>query len=383
MEIYFDNAATTRLGKAAAEIADRVAREDYGNPSSLHLAGVRAEAAVRTAAEQIAKTLKAEPAELIFTSGGTESDNLAILGTARGRKGYGRHLITSAVEHPAVLEAMRFLEEQDFSVTVLPVDAAGKIALSDLEAAVRKDTILVSLMYVNNEIGTIQPVAAAAELVHRLNPDCYFHTDAVQAYGKFEIYPKRLGIDLLSASSHKIAGPKGVGFLYKNRRVSLKPVSFGGGQQGGLRSGTLNAPGIAGMGEAAREAYSDFPAKRERLLAIKNRILAAALEIPGVSANSAPGMDSAPQIVSLSVDGVRAEVLLHALEAEGIFVSSGSACASNHPGISATLRGIGLPKQLLDATIRLSFSAENTEAEAEHFSEVFRRLVPELRKFRR
>jgi len=160
-------------------------------------------------------------------------------------------------------------------------------------------------------------------------------------------------------------------------------VSFGGGQQGGLRSGTLNAPGIAGMGEAAREAYSDFPAKRERLLAIKDRILAAALEIPGVSANSAPGMDSAPQIVSLSVEGVRAEVLLHALEAEGIFVSSGSACASNHPGISATLRGIGLPKQLLDATIRLSFSAENTEAEAERFSEVFRRLVPELRKFRR
>lgn len=383
MEIYFDNAATTRLSARAAAVADQVAQEVYGNPSSLHLAGVRAEAAVREGAEKIAETLKAESGELIFTSGGTEADNLAILGTARARKGYGRHLITSAVEHPAVLEAMRFLSEQDFSVTILPVDAAGHISLEDLRTALRKDTILVSLMYVNNEIGAIQPVAESAALVHAANPDCYFHVDAVQAYGKFQIYPKRLGIDLLSASGHKIGGPKGVGFLYKNRRVSLKPISFGGGQQGGLRSGTLNAPGIAGMGEAAREAYEDFAGKRERMLTIKNQILSDALRLPGVSANSATGMDSAPQIVSLSVENVRAEVLLHALEAEGIFVSSGSACASNHPGISATLKGIGLPKKLLDATIRVSFSSENTLAEAERFSEVFWRLVPELRKFRR
>ena len=303
MEIYFDNAATTRLSARAAARMERVAREHYGNASSLHLAGLRAEEELKTAAEEIAKTLKAEPRELIFTSGGTESDNLAILGTARSRKGYGRHLITSAVEHPAVLETMRFLEEQR-----------------------RKDTVLVSLMYVNNEIGAIQPIAEAAALIHRLNPDCYFHVDAVQAYGKFEIYPKRLGIDMMSVSSHKIEGPKGVGFLYVNRRVSLKPVSFGGGQQGGLRSGTLNVPGIAGMAEAARAAYEDFEEKRERLLRVKDRILAGAAELPGVRANSAPGMDSAPQIVSLSVEGVRAEVLLHALEAEGVYVSSGSAC---------------------------------------------------------
>ena len=251
MEIYFDNAATTRLSPRAAARMERVAREHYGNASSLHLAGLRAEEELKAAAEEIAKTLKAEPRELIFTSGGTESDNLAILGTARSRKGYGRHLITSAVEHPAVLETMRFLEEQGFRLTVLPVDASGKISLSELEAAIQKDTVLVSLMYVNNEIGAIQPIAEAAALIHRLNPDCYFHVDAVQAYGKFEIYPKRLGIDMMSVSSHKIEGPKGVGFLYVNRRVSIKPASFGGGQQGGLRSGTLNVPGIAGMAEAA------------------------------------------------------------------------------------------------------------------------------------
>ena len=377
MEIYFDNAATTRLSARAAARMERVAREHYGNASSLHLAGLRAEEELKAAAEEIAKTLKAEPRELIFTSGGTESDNLAILGTARSRKGYGRHLITSAVEHPAVLETMRFLEEQGFRLTVLPVDASGKISLSELEAAIRKDTVLVSLMYVNNEIGAIQPIAEAAALIHRLNPECYFHVDAVQAYGKFEIYPKRLGIDMMSVSSHKIEGPKGVGFLYVNRRVSIKPVSFGGGQQGGLRSGT------AGMAEAARAAYEDFEEKRERLLCIKNRILAGATELPGVRANSAPGMDSAPQIVSLSVEGVRAEVLLHALEAEGVYVSSGSACSSNHPGISATLKGIGLPAKLLDATVRLSFSAENTEAEAERFLELFRQLVPKLRQFKR
>ena len=383
MEIYFDNAATTRLSARAAARMERVAREHYGNASSLHLAGLRAEEELKTAAEEIAKTLKAEPRELIFTSGGTESDNLAILGTARSRKGYGRHLITSAVEHPAVLETMRFLEEQGFRLTVLPVDASGKISLSELEAAIRKDTVLVSLMYVNNEIGAIQPIAEAAALVHRLNPDCYFHVDAVQAYGKFEIYPKRLGIDMMSVSSHKIEGPKGVGFLYVNRRVSLKPVSFGGGQQGGLRSGTLNVPGIAGMAEAARAAYEDFEEKRERLLRVKDRILAGAAELPGVRANSAPGMDSAPQIVSLSVEGVRAEVLLHALEAEGVYVSSGSACSSNHPGISATLKGIGLPAKLLDSTVRLSFSAENTEEEAERFLELFRQTVPKLRQFKR
>ena len=227
MEIYFDNAATTRLSARAAARMERVAREHYGNASSLHLAGLRAEEELKAAAEEIAKTLKAEPRELIFTSGGTESDNLAILGTARSRKGYGRHLITSAVEHPAVLETMRFLEEQGFRLTVLPVDDSGKISLSELEAAIRKDTVLVSLMYVNNEIGAIQPIAEAAALIHRLNPDCYFHVDAVQAYGKFEIYPKRLGIDMMSVSSHKIEGPKGVGFLYVNRRVSIKPASFG------------------------------------------------------------------------------------------------------------------------------------------------------------
>ncbi len=383
MEIYFDNSATTRVSERVLAIMEKTMREDYGNPSSKHLMGVRAEKYVRDAAQKIAKTMKVSEKEILFTSGGTESDNLALIGTALAGRRRGRHLITTAVEHPAVYEPLTFLEEMGFEITVLPVDADGHLNLAELEEAIRPDTIAVSTMYVNNEVGAVEPVGEIASVIHRKNPETYYHVDAIQAYGKYRIYPKRLGIDLLSVSGHKLHGPKGVGFLYIDRRVKIRPILFGGGQQGGLRSGTINVPGIAGLGEAAEEVYESFEEKTARMISVKNRILEGVQEIPDVTVNSRPDLLSAPHIASISVKGVRAEVLLHALEERGIYVSSGSACSSHHPGISGTLKGIGLGEELLDATIRVSLCEDNTMEEAEEFLRVLRELVSALRRFTR
>ena len=383
MEIYFDNSATTRVSERVLAIMEKTMREDYGNPSSKHLMGVRAEKYVRDAAQKIAKPMKVSEKEILFTSGGTESDNLALIGTALAGRRRGRHLITTAVEHPAVYEPLTFLEEMGFEITVLPVDADGHLNLAELEEAIRPDTIAVSTMYVNNEVGAVEPVGEIASVIHRKNPETYYHVDAIQAYGKYRIYPKRLGIDLLSVSGHKLHGPKGVGFLYIDRRVKIRPILFGGGQQGGLRSGTINVPGIAGLGEAAEEVYESFEEKTARMISVKNRILEGVQEIPDVTVNSRPDLLSAPHIASISVKGVRAEVLLHALEERGIYVSSGSACSSHHPGISGTLKGIGLGEELLDATIRVSLCEDNTLVEAEEFLRVLRELVSALRRFTR
>ncbi|KAB0576981.1 cysteine desulfurase [Fusobacterium naviforme] len=382
-EIYFDNSATTRVSERVMELVVRTMREDYGNPSAKHSMGVRAERYVREAAERIARTLKVSAKEILFTSGGTESDNMALIGCALANQRAGRHIITTAIEHPAVYEPLLFLEGLGFEVTVLPVDERGHISPAQLKEALREDTILVSVMYVNNEIGAVEPVQELAGLVHERKPAALFHVDAIQGYGKYRIYPKRLGIDLLSVSGHKLHAPKGVGFLYIDSRVKIRPLLYGGGQQGGLRSGTINVPGIAGLGEAAVEAYEDFDEKITHMRALKDRITDAMLALPGVSVNSGRGEEGAPHIVSISVEDVRAEVLLHALEERGIYVSSGSACSSNHPGISGTLKGIGLRDKLLDATIRVSLCDTNTAEEADAFAEAMAELVPTLRRFTR
>ena len=382
-EIYFDNSATTRVSERVMKLVVRTMREDYGNPSAKHSMGVRAERYVREAAERIARTLKVSAKEILFTSGGTESDNMALIGCALANQRAGRHIITTAIEHPAVYEPLLFLEGLGFEVTVLPVDERGHISPAQLKEALREDTILVSVMYVNNEIGAVEPVQELAGLVHERKPAALFHVDAIQGYGKYRIYPKRLGIDLLSVSGHKLHAPKGVGFLYIDSRVKIRPLLYGGGQQGGLRSGTINVPGIAGLGEAAVEAYEDFDEKIVHMRALKDRITDAMLALPGVSVNSGRGEEGAPHIVSISVEDVRAEVLLHALEERGIYVSSGSACSSNHPGISGTLKGIGLRDKLLDATIRVSLCDTNTAEEADAFAEAMAELVPTLRRFTR
>lgn len=383
MEAYLDNSATTRCSDRAFALMQKVLLEDYGNPSSLHMKGVEAERYVKAAREKIAKTLKVTEKEIIFTSGGTESNNLAILGTAFANHRTGNRIITTAVEHASVANPMKFLEEEGFEVIYLPVDENGVISLKDLEEALSDQTILVSLMHVNNEIGAVEPVEEAAALVHEKCPKALVHVDAIQSYGKFRIYPKKSGIDLLSVSGHKIHGPKGSGFLYVKEKTKIKPIIYGGGQQNGMRSGTENVPGIAGLGEAAAEIYEDFKEKQDRLYALKERFIREVTTIPGVSVNGKTGRDSAPHIVSVSVEGVRAEVLLHSLEDKQIYVSSGSACSSNKPAVSRTLKGIGLKQNLLDSTVRFSFSVHTTEEEIDYAADVLKTLVPALQKYTR
>lgn len=382
-EIYFDNSATTRVFDSVRDIMTETMTADYGNTSSLHTKGVEAEQYVREARAEIAKSLRVKEKEIIFTSGGTESNNLAILGTALANRRSGNHIITSCIEHASVYNTTAFLEEQGFRVTYLPVDHNGHVSPEDLRAAICDDTILVSIMYVNNEMGAVEPIAKLAQVLRETKPQAYFHADAIQAYGKYVIRPKKEGIDLLSVSGHKIHGPKGVGFLYVDERVKIRPILFGGGQQMGMRSGTENVPGCAGLGAAAKEIYRDYEAKVDHLYALKDRFVSGLHELEGVTVHGLTGRDSAPQIVSAGFEGIRAEVLLHALEEKGIYVSSGSACSSNHPGISGTLRGVGVKESLLDSTLRFSFGVFNTEDEVDECLRVLKELLPLLRRYRR
>ena len=368
---------------ADAQAMMRALCEDYGNPSSMHRKGVESEKYIRYAKETIAKLLKVQEKEIIFTSGGTESDNIALIGAAYANHRAGRHIITTRIEHPAVLQTCAYLEEQGFQVTYLPVDRNGAVNLYDLEKAMTRGTILVSLMHVNNEIGTIEPIEQAGELIKRLNPNTLFHVDAVQSFGKFAIYPKRMHIDMLSVSAHKIHGPKGVGFLYVNEKAKVRPIIFGGGQQKGMRSGTENVPGIAGMALAAEEAYSDLEGKRNYLYALKDRFTDGLAGLDGIRINGPLGRDGAPNVVSVSIQGVRSEVMLHALEDKGIYVSAGSACSSNKPSASATLKAIGVEKQYLDSTIRFSMSVLNTEEDMDYTLRALKELVPMLRRYTR
>lgn len=383
MEAYFDNSATTRCSDAAVALMQQVLLEDYGNPSSLHMKGVVAEKYIKTATEQIARILKVAEKEIVFTSGGTESNNLALIGVALANQRTGKHIITTSIEHASVYNPLIFLEEQGFEVTYLPVDAQGAISLEALAEAVREDTILVSLMHVNNEIGTIEPIEEAAKLIHEKNPKTLIHVDAIQSFGKLRIYPKRMGIDLLSVSGHKIHGPKGVGFLYVKDKTKIRPIIHGGGQQKNMRSGTENVAGIAGLGAAAEELYQDFDEKIERLYELREYLVAGMQALEGTTVNGADGRNAAPHIVSVSFAGIRAEVLLHALEERGIYVSTGSACSSNHPAISGTLKAIGVKPELLDSTVRFSLSVESTRDEADYVLEQLAELLPMLRRFRR
>lgn len=384
MEAYLDNSATTRCTQRVRDAVVQVMMEDYGNPSSKHMKGVEAERYLKDARETVARTLKVNEKEIYFTSGATESNNWALIGAARANRRAGMHLITTAVEHPAVLMPMQYLEEQGFRVTYLPVDSKGHISLQDLEQALCEDTILVSMMYVNNEVGTVEPVEEAARIVKKYNPDILFHTDAVQAYGKMRIYPKRAGIDMLSVSAHKIHGPKGIGFLYVNEKVKIHPLILGGGQQKGMRSGTDNVPGAAGLAQAAREAYEQLEESREHLLDLKKRMTDGLEQMESVAVLSEKGDSSAPHIVSASFPGVRSEVLLHALEDRGIYVSAGSACSSNKKlPVSAVLKELHLSPELLDSTLRFSFSRYTTAEEIDYCLQALRELLPVLRRYAR
>lgn len=381
MEAYLDNSATTRCLECVTEKMVRVMRTDYGNPSSLHKKGVEAEHYIKEAKTFFAENLKVQEKELYFTSGGTESNNLAVIGAALANQRAGKHLITTSIEHPSVLNVMKYLETCGFRVTYLPVDKDGIVSLDALRDAVSQETILLSVMYVNNEIGSVQPVKEMARTVKALNPGVLFHVDAIQAYGKYRIYPKKEGIDLLSVSGHKIHGPKGSGLLYVSEKAKIRPILFGGEQQKGIRSGTENVPGIAGIAEAAKECYKDLEEKADRMYRLKEKLITGAERLDGVTVNGRTGRDSAPHIVSLSFAGVKSEVLLHALEEKGIYVSAGSACSSNKPSVSQTLQAIGLEKGLLGSTLRFSLSFETTEEEIAYCLEGLKEVLPMLRKY--
>ena len=387
MEVYLDNSATTRVFPEVAQLMTKVMCEDYGNPSSMHRKGVEAERYIRYAKEALAKLLKVSEKEILFTSGGTESDNMALIGCAMANMRRGKHLITTKVEHPAILQTMHYLESQGFRVTYLPVDKSGRVRIEDLRNAITPETILVSMMYVNNEIGSVQPIEEAGVLIKKINPNILFHVDAVQGFGKFKIYPKKLNVDLMSVSSHKIHGPKGVGFLYVGERVKILPITYGGGQQKNMRSGTENVPGIAGMTMAAEMVYEHLEEDVNKLYELKEYFIQGVTRMEGIQINGLTEdgelRHTAPHVVSVSVGGVRSEVLLHALEDKGIFISAGSACASNKPQTSETLKAIGLQREYWDSTIRFSFSVFTTKEEIDYTLQVLYEMIPVLRRYTR
>lgn len=379
MEAYLDNAATTFVFPEVKDLMGKVMEEDFGNPSSLHKKGVKAEQYIKEAKETIAKFLKVEPKEIVFTSGGTESNNMALIGSAYANQRRGKHIITTRIEHASVYEPLMHLEKEGFQITYLPVDEHGIVKLDALKEALTDETVLVSIMYVNNEIGSIQPIEEIGKIIKSYREDILFHVDAIQAYGKLKIYPKRAKVDLLSVSGHKIHGPKGSGFLYIKDKTKIQPILFGGGQQKGMRSGTENVPAIAGLSLASKLMYENHEEKIEKLNILKERFIKGVSEIENVTNNSG----EAPHIISISFPGVRSEVLLHALEEKGVYVSSGSACSSNHPAISGTLKAIGLDKNHWESTLRFSLSIFTTEEEVDFAIQCLKELVPVLRRFTR
>ena len=384
MSTYLDNSATTRAFDEVAALVARIMTEEYGNPSSVHHMGTVSGNRVFSARETISQTLKVDPSEILFTSGGTESDNLALIGSARANAWRGKHIITTSIEHPAVLETCMELKREGFEITMLPVDEAGRVRIEDLKAALREDTILVSMMLVNNEIGTIEPVAEAGEAIKAFNKDIVFHVDAVQGYGKLIIRPRSMNIDLMSVSGHKIHGPKGVGFLYIRKGTKINPICYGGGQQKGMRSGTENAPGIAGMALAAKMCYENFDEKIARMYDLKQYLMDGLKEkISDITLNGPECREGAPHIVSVSIRGLKSETILNMLSSKDIYVSAGSACTSNNPHISDTLQAIGLERDLLESTIRISMSEFTTKEELDYLLDTLTSQVETMRKFYR
>ena len=381
MEAYLDNSATTPVFPEVAELVMKIMTQDYGNPSSMHRKGYDAEQYIKESKDIFAKILKVNEKEIFFTSGGTEADNMAVIGAAMANRRSGNHIITTKIEHPAIKSPMKYLEERGFKVDYLSVDSNGIISLEELKSLMTDQTILVSIMHVNNEMGAVEPLEEAGALIKECNPKCLFHVDDIQGFGKLRIYPKKWKIDMLSVSGHKIHGPKGTGMLYVSEQVKMVPIIYGGGQQTGMRSGTENVPGIAGMGIAAQMIYSDIKETTLELYRLKRIFTGEVVKIPDVTVNGYTDERSAPHIVSVSVKGVRSEVLLHALEEKGVYVSAGSACASNKPAVSETLKAISLGKELLESTVRFSFSVHTTEEEIRYALKVMEEVIPMLRKF--
>lgn len=382
--IYFDNAATTR---AADEVAERVRYmllENFGNPSAQSMMGVRAENELNDARKIMAKSINALPEEIYFTSGGTEDDNWAIFGTAEGYKRSGKHIITTSIEHPAVYEPMERLRQKGWEVTVLDVDKNGYIDLDVLRDSIREDTVLVSIILVNNEVGTIQDVVSIGRIIKERNHNTLFHVDAVQAFGKYPIDVRKMNIDMLSMSGHKIHGPKGVGFFYMKKGLKVRPIIYGGGQERGQRSATENTPGIAGLAKAVELAMENMDASHEKVMEVKRTLAEGILrDIPKTHINGPSIEDASPYVLNVSFNGLRSEVLLHALEEKEVYVSAGSACSSKKKGGSHVLRSLGLSDERIEGAIRFSFCRYNTVDEAAACLEILKEKTAFLRKYMR
>lgn len=355
---YLDNSATTQVCKEAADAAYQMMRENYGNPSSLHKRGIQAETAVENARGIIAGSLSADAKTIFFTSGGTEANNTALFGAAEALKRRGNRIIVSAVEHSSVYESAKRLAQMGYDVHFAPVDQSGIVDIEALKALLTDKTILVSIMTVNNETGSIQPIERIGKLVHKNCPEALFHTDAVQAYGKLPLKPKKLGVDLMSISAHKIHGAKGCGALYIRDGARIVPLLYGGEQQKKVRPGTESAPLIAAFGAAAAAAAHacDFLSDSQKVRNLNAYTLEKLNAIEGVTINSPSG--ALPYIINISVSGIRSETMLHHLEGFGVYVSSSSACAKGKR--SYVLEAMGLPDDRIDSSLRISFSKYNT-----------------------
>ncbi|WP_346774039.1 cysteine desulfurase family protein [Brevibacillus sp. SYP-B805] len=377
--IYLDNSATTQPHPQVADVVKRAMEEYYGNPSSLHQKGLEAEHVLKQARSVAAQALRVKPAEIFFTSGGTESNNTALKGVAFQYQSRGKHIVTTQVEHPSVYDVCKQLEGFGFSVTYLPVDSEGRVSVADVQAAIRPDTILVSVMHVNNELGTVQPIQEIGSLL-RQHPKILFHVDAVQSFGKIPLLPHEWGIDLVSISAHKFHGPRGVGILYKRDGLKLQPLLMGGGQEAGLRSGTENLPAIAGMAKAIRLLEETGHDESERLAGLIRRLRAGIADIPGCVINS-PADGAAPHILNISVPGAKAEVLLHALEERGFLVSTKSACSSKANEPSRVLMATGMDRNRALSALRISVGRYNKAEEIDRFLVALRESVDRIRPY--
>lgn len=363
--IYFDNSATTKPYPEVVELVARLMLDEFGNSSSLHNMGIRAERILENSRKTLAELIKASPEEIIFTSGGTEAVNMALKGTAEAMKRSGKHILTSPVEHDAALESLKALSGLGFEIEYLQVDGYGRISLEDLKAKLRPDTILVNIMAVNNELGTIEPIEEAAHLIKAFQPSVVFHVDAVQAFGKIPLNVRQIKADLMSFSAHKIHGPKGVGMLYMRQGTRLHPLISGGGHERKLRSGTVNVPGIAGFSLAASMKHERMDRDMQKCKAVKERVIQGLDKALGLSLRINSPNDGVSNILNISVEGLKSETLLHYLEMGEIYVSSGSACSSRKQTTSHVLRVAGVPVNWADSALRLSFCGDNTEEEAE------------------
>ncbi|MBO8170409.1 MAG: cysteine desulfurase [Bacillaceae bacterium] len=380
--IYLDNSATTRPYPEVLDTMKKAAEEFYGNPSSLHKLGEVSRKVLDQSRKMASRILGVKAGEIVFTSGATESNNLAIKGIAHQYQNRGKHLITSAVEHASVYQTCRQLEDSGFDVTYLPVDRIGRVAVEDVKKAIRQDTILVSVMHVNNELGTIQPIQEIGELL-KTNRKVFFHVDAVQAFGKLDVKPAEWGVDLLSLSAHKFHGPRGAGLMYIRSGVKLSPLITGGGQEHGFRSGTENLPAIAGMVKAMKMSREQMSHNRKHFQMLKERLVQQLKDIEGVIINSPTDEQGAPHIVNFSVPGLKSEVIIHSLEEKDIYVSTQSACSSSASRPSRILLAIGLDEKAARSGIRVSFEKANTIDEIDRFVHHLKEIVTHLKKVMR